>query len=327
MSRLSTAAAVLAIVSVALGGCPKSERRKSPEVEGARSLALTVEAEVTGIPADATELRLWIPVPRNEEVQVLRDMDAGGTTATRIVTDGELGNRAVLVVVPRPSPAESARVTFHVTREEQRGAVAGSGTGVEGETNRWLRDESLTFVDERIRKIAASIFTEEMSAEKKARTAYDYVFENMKYSKEGEGWGKGSVAWACDMKSGNCTDFHALFIALVRAGGVPARFRVGFPLPAERGEGAIAGYHCWAEWRSPSAGWVPVDISEAWKHPEKKDYLFGNLDSDRVGMSLGRDLVFEGQAGPPLNYFVFPYAEVDGKPRKVAARVTFRDRN
>ena len=60
---------------------------------------------------------------------------------------------------------------------------------------------------------------------------------------------------------------------------------------------------------------MPVDISEADKHPELKQYYFGNLTEDRVSFTKGRDLILEPkQDGDPLNYFVYPYVEVDGKP-------------
>ncbi|MGA9183575.1 MAG: hypothetical protein WB117_21605, partial [Candidatus Acidiferrales bacterium] len=62
-------------------------------------------------------------------------------------------------------------------------------------------------------------------------------------------------------------------------------------------------------------GWIPIDASEAWKHPEKRDYYFGATDANRVKMSLGRDIRLNPpQKGDPLNYFVYPYAELDGKP-------------
>ena len=62
-------------------------------------------------------------------------------------------------------------------------------------------------------------------------------------------------------------------------------------------------------------GWVPVDISEAWKHQEKKDYFFGTLDTNRIEFTKGRDLKLSpAQDGTPLNYFVYPYVEVAGKP-------------
>jgi len=137
----------------------------------------------------------------------------------------------------------------------------------------------------------------------------------MSYDKSGQGWGRGDIYWACDIKRGNCTDFHALFTGLNRAVGIPARFSIGFPIPPDRGEGEIGGYHCWASFWLPGYGWVPVDASEAKKHPDKREYFFGAHDENRVEFSRGRDIVLSPkQDGEPLNYFVYPYVEVDGKP-------------
>jgi len=58
-----------------------------------------------------------------------------------------------------------------------------------------------------------------------------------------------------------------------------------------------------------------VDISEAWKAKEKEDYFFGSVDANRVQFSTGRDIELSPrQDGPVLNYFVYPYVEVDGQP-------------
>jgi hypothetical protein len=47
----------------------------------------------------------------------------------------------------------------------------------------------------------------------------------------------------------------------------------------------------------------------------KKDYFFGAHDVDRVQFTLGRDLKLSpAQQGDPLNYFVYPYVEIEGKP-------------
>jgi hypothetical protein len=70
-----------------------------------------------------------------------------------------------------------------------------------------------------------------------------------------------------------------------------------------------------------------VDISEADKNPQLKDYYFGSLTADRVQLSVGRDLELtpvprEG----PLNFFVYPHVEVNGvKHAKVERKVTYRD--
>jgi transglutaminase-like putative cysteine protease len=138
----------------------------------------------------------------------------------------------------------------------------------------------------------------------------------MSYAKpEGLPWGRGDSEWACDARVGNCTDFHSYFMGLARSKGLAARFEMGFPVPGgpER-EAKVGGYHCWAYVWIEGHGWLPVDISEADKHPEKSDYFFGTLDADRVTMTGGRDLVLSpAPAEGPLNFFVYPYAEVDGK--------------
>ncbi len=148
----------------------------------------------------------------------------------------------------------------------------------------------------------------------KAHAIYEYVFRTMRYDKSGTGWGHGDTLWACDSKRGNCTDFHSVFMSMARSQQIPSRFEIGFPLPSDKHSSEIPGYHCWAEFYVDQAGWVPIDISEAWKHQEKHDYFFGAHDVNRVQFSMGRDLKLSPpQAGPPLNYFVYPYVEVDGR--------------
>ena len=86
-------------------------------------------------------------------------------------------------------------------------------------------------------------------------------------------------------------------------------------MPPQRGSGDIPGYHCWAKFRPAGHNWIPVDISEANKNPKMKDYYFGNLTEDRVTFSTGRDIdLVPRQVGQALNFFVYPYVQVDGKP-------------
>jgi transglutaminase-like putative cysteine protease len=116
---------------------------------------------------------------------------------------------------------------------------------------------------------------------------------------------------------------------MARSVGIPARFAIGLPLPAARGSGEIAGYHCWAELYVRDRGWVPVDASEASKDPTKHAYFFGHHDEDRLEFSRGRHLTLEpSQQGPPLNFFVYPYAEIDGKSHaRIDHRFTYKDRD
>jgi hypothetical protein len=160
-----------------------------------------------------------------------------------------------------------------------------------------------------------------------ARAIYNHVISTVKYDKTGKGWGRGDIYYACRERRGNCTDFHAIFIGYPRAVGIPARFAIGFPLPADRGEGKIDGYHCWAEFYARGIGWIPVDASEAAKNPAKRQYFFGAHDENRLEFTKGRDLMLAPrQKGDSLNYFIYRYAEVDGRPVSEAAYViVYRD--
>ncbi|MEE8059689.1 MAG: transglutaminase domain-containing protein [Pseudomonadales bacterium] len=161
-----------------------------------------------------------------------------------------------------------------------------------------------------------------------SRAIYDWVVANVDYKKVGTGWGNGDTFWACSERYGNCTDFHALFISLARSENIPARFEIGFSVPNNRDSGYIAGYHCWVQLYLPTIGWFPIDASEAFKHPEKKEYFFGAHPPDRIHFSTGRDLrLGEGHRAKALNYFVYPYVEVGGKPfaGKVSRHFSYRN--
>jgi transglutaminase-like putative cysteine protease len=116
-------------------------------------------------------------------------------------------------------------------------------------------------------------------------------------------------------------------MSMARSQHIPSRFEIGFPLPVDKHSAEIPGYHCWAEFYNDQAGWVPIDISEAWRHQEKRDYFFGAHDVNRVQFSVGRDLTLSpAQAGSPLNYFIYPYVEVEGKEySNVSIDFSFRD--
>jgi len=50
-------------------------------------------------------------------------------------------------------------------------------------------------------------------------------------------------------------------------------------------------------------------------------------DDNRVQFTVGRDIRLDPpQQGDPLNYFIYPYAELDGKPFAVESKFSFQDR-
>ena len=92
--------------------------------------------------------------------------------------------------------------------------------------------------------------------------------------------------------------------------GIPTRFHMGFSIPLVE-SGKVNGYHCWADYYVEGKGWYPVDISEADKDPNKKDYYFGTLDNNRIEMIVGRDIILEGYNHGPINLFIYPIMEIN----------------
>lgn len=286
-----------------------------------RTFDISYAAEVHDIPTDAKDVRIWLPYPQDDAYQKILKAEVKTSYPKKIEKGGEYGNEILYIDVKDPKAASipvtielMVRRTEHVHNDFTKIAATSNSPASEN-LKRWLEPDRLVPLDQRIREMSAEITRGKTTELDKARAIYDYVLANMKYDKSGTGWGNGDIYWACDAKRGNCTDFHALFIGLARSAGIPAKFEIGLAVPADKSSGEIGGYHCWAEFYLTGYGWVPVDASEAWKNPSKRDYFFGAHDANRVQFSEGRDITLTpSQSGPPLNYFIYPYVEVDGKP-------------
>ncbi len=315
----------IALLSSGWGRPPSADSKLQ-----SRQFEFTYHVEVKDLPAGGKTVRLWIPYPHADAHQEISDVHVEGTAQGMVYEEPVHGN--LIYYVSSPAHGEPIELTlkFRVARRENIHRdffAAADNSPLPASVERYLHPDTLVPLNDAIREQARKIAAGKTTAAEKARAIYDYAIAHLKYDKSGQGWGHGDLLYVCDEKRGNCTDFHAFFIGFSRALGIPARFSIGFPIPENRRAGTIAGYHCWAEFYLNGYGWVPVDASEAWKHPEKRNYYFGGHDENRVQFTTGRDLVLRPkQQGPPLNYFVYPYAEVDGKPiRNLSYGFSFRD--
>ena len=326
MKPLLLAAAALLFTAAAPAAAPVAPR--------SRTFRLTCRATVP-VPAAGTQaLDLWLPVPHSDQSQDVRELKIEAPAPYTLTTD-PYGNQT-LHLRPAAGPPAPLVVTLTalVTRREHRNLRA-TDDHAPAETeaqdpnlSRWLAPDRLVPLDFKIKAQAQEVVAKAGAKTdlQKARAIYEHVVSTVTYDKTGQGWGRGDIYYACDARRGNCTDFHAIVIGYCRALGIPARFSIGLPLPPQRGQGEVKGYHCWAECFTRQTGWVPVDASEAAKNPDKRAYFFGAHDENRVEFTRGRDLTLAPrQAGPPLNYFVYPYAEVDGQPLEVAHTYQFED--
>ncbi len=272
---------------------------------------------VKNLPA-GKKVRIWIPAARSDANQEVKVVSAKGDLPVKKTRESKYGNEIYFAETSGITQLElHFDVEYDVVRHERlafKPAPHTVASLTDRERGEDLQPDALVPVTGLPADLAVKVTEGKTQPLDKARAIYDYVFTTMRYDKTGTGWGHGDVLYACDAKKGNCTDFHSLFIAMARSQGIPARFEIGFPLPPDKQSSEIAGYHCWSDFYIEGKGWIPVDISEAWKHPEKRDYFFGSHDVNRVQFSMGRDLRLNpAQDGRPLNYFVYPYVEVDGR--------------
>lgn len=262
---------------------------------------------------------VWIPLARSDAFQSVEVEEIVSPTHVRTLVESTHGNRVLFATVGPSESGQTIIVRYRVRRDEQ------SPYPVE-ETAReiGLAPERLVPDADVFREIAIEVTRGKTTDLMRARALYDHVIDQVRYARFGPGWGRGDALYACDAKSGNCTDFHSYFIALSRAVGIPARFTIGAAIPSERNEGGIDGYHCWAEFFAEGRWW-PVDISEADKNSSLASYYFGHQPANRLELSRGRDLVLDpGPTSGPINFLAYALLEVDGEALRARTEFTFR---
>lgn len=301
-----------------------------------RAIELSYSVQIPLVNVGAGPVDIFVPIAQSDEQQQVTILGVDSNVSGAIHVEQKFGNKFWHGHLDQATGEQiSVRVNYQILRSVLLASSlhqAPSGESLSqlpSDIARYVQPDRLVptsgaLIDKMRKDIK---ITPSDSAINKLRAIYDFVIDTMEYKKVGTGWGNGSTYWACSQKYGNCTDFHALFISLARSYGIPTRFEIGFPIPLDRTEGKIDGYHCWASVYLPSIGWLPIDASEAKKHPEYRELFFGNQPADRVRFTIGRDIVLgDGQRDSDLNFFIYPYVEVGGKNLgRVPAEVSYHD--
>ena len=298
------------------------------------SLAKERRGEVTvnvslNAPANAKRVDLWIPYPMSDENQEITVVSVRGNySAMGVYREGKFGNNILHAEWNAPGSERTLTYTFRVSRKEvvtknfpdNEAAIPGR------EFDKFLTSTSVGTTGGAAKEYAGKIVGEKKTTLAKAASIYDWIVENMYRDPGVKGCGLGEVDVLLHKLGGKCADIHSVFVTLARAEGIPAREVFGIRMPKGK-EGEITkSQHCWAEFYLPGYGWVVVDPADVRKailerkitlHEAQplKEYYFGAVDENRVAFGTGRDLKLNPpQQGKPLNYFMYPYAEADGKP-------------
>jgi len=262
--------------------------------------------------------RMWLPLAASDSFQTVEVKSIQAPGKQSILQDHDQGNKVLFLELGPADGGKKVEIRYQVKRIEKAAYAAQIP-----DQKKYLNPERLVPANEEFRRIATEVVKGKKGDLVRARALYDHIIDRMRYMKFGDGWGQGDAVYACNARTGNCTDFHAYFIALARAVGIPARFAIGAAIPSERNEGGVDGYHCWAEFFAEGKWW-PVDISEGDKYTSLATYYFGHHPANRFELSHGRDLVVEpGPASGPINFLAYPVLEVGGKPAKAAVEFSF----
>jgi transglutaminase-like putative cysteine protease len=186
-----------------------------------------------------------------------------------------------------------------------------------------------------VKKTAAEITRGKRGDIEKARAIYDWVVENTARDPKTRGCGTGDIKFMLEnnVLSGKCADLNALFVALARAEGIPARdvygvrvagSALGYKSLGREGGDITKAQHCRAEFYSAGHGWVPVDPADVRKvileegGGKKADdpvviaarkRLFGSWEMNWLAYNYAHDLSLPGSTRGKVPFFMYPQSE------------------
>lgn len=319
------------------------------------------------IPKGAKHVGIWLAKPQNVKgLTQMSQFKVSAPSSHKLVKDAE-GNEYVYFTLENPTSGKfKVKETFQITAQTYQAVINPAKTRPYTEADlkdkqKYLGSYHHAPVNAHYKKIAKKIVGKEKNPIKASRKIYNYVLNHVEYwVKDPEGKkkssGKGSADYTYEQCTGNCTDFHALYLSISRSAGIPTKITYGSMLkqPYEGMKDKDQSYHCWIYFYAPNIGWIPLDVALAdvfdgtvklnnTNHPRmigttadgysapdaaKVDFYFGGLENRRIVWSVGRDLKLPGQkAAATVDAMPKAYYEVDGKanPAKYKRLLTFEN--
>ena len=256
-------------------GIAAAEVAFTPRPKGWRTFVLTTRVE----PTFAT--KAWIPLPTFEAADCQRPGNiswTGNAKTAKRVKDPKYGAEMLQVEWSADQQNPVVEVKTQVQTQD-RSVVPGQGSApaLSAEERAFnLSATALLPVDGIVKETAEGIVKGRTGDVAKARALYEWVVENTFRNAKTPGCGVGDVSWM--IKSGNlngkCADLNALYVAMARSVGLPARDVYGIRVvPSQFGYKALGAgsevvtkaQHCRAEVWLSGSGWTPVDPADVRK--------------------------------------------------------------
>jgi transglutaminase-like putative cysteine protease len=280
----------------------------------------------------AKEAKLWVPYPRSENSQDISSIEISGNyNKYEIKNDDKTGASYLYAEWREIKEVPKMTFAFNVDSHFTKGvALKDGGNIIPDDIKPYLQaSRYIPCDDATLIAYAQEAAGNAQTILEKARAIYEWTISNTYRNALIIGCGLGQPLVTLNEYGGGgkCADISSVFVAVLRAAGVPAREVYGLRIAGN--DGVITGdFHCWSEFYLPGTGWVqadPADVRKAMlaedlqlddpKTGEWTEFFWNGDNLFRIILSRSdKGLHFDPpQNGEPLNYFMYPFAQVDGE--------------
>ncbi|MDF1873443.1 transglutaminase-like domain-containing protein [Vannielia sp.] len=350
-----------AALAATLPGFARAAFAPTPN-NGWRNFELTTRVT---LPTKGAAAQAWVPVPNMAEPLWSRP---GDTTFSGNSAESALGEAAdgkvkfVHATWPEGTDEAVLEVVSTVATRDRAVDLSSAGASIapldKAERARHLAPTELLPTDGIVADTAREAVGDATNDLEKARAIYNWVVESSYRDPKTRGCGLGDVATMLHSGnlSGKCADLNALFVALSRAAGIPARDLYGLRVaPSAFGYKSLGAgsevvskaQHCRAEIWLEGFGWVAADPADVRKvvleEPPKtltlsddkvidaRNGLFGASEGNWIAYNDAHDVALPGSTQGTLPFLMYPQAEIAGvaqdelDPPSFAYEITARE--
>jgi len=312
--------------------------------EGSHRYLVTQQFEIAG-----PQLRLWVPLPLESSYQKVSDLTVEGNFERKEINADKRYGAQMLHLAFAPKQTGNI-VTVRFTVEVQDRTTDFDRSDVKASTEElapYTGGSDHLRIDGVVKAYADKITEGATGDLQKARRIYDWTVQNMFRDPKTRGCGLGDAYQSLESGylGGKCADVSAVFVALLRAAGIPAREVFGIRAAKSNYANAYGvksadittAQHCRAEFYIDGIGWVPADPADVTKLilvegldrgsqrvKAEADRQFGNWEMNWFAYNSARDFVLTpAPVQFPLSIFSYPYAERDDEPLDYYSPETF----